>query len=60
MEAVDQAVRTALLREHLTATLVLVIRRHSHLIDKVVTTALELTAFAPELLDEMVELTAKP
>jgi hypothetical protein len=57
---VDQAARTALLKEYLTATLVLVIRRHPHLIDKVVTTALELVAFSTELLDEMVELTAKP
>lgn len=36
------------------------IRRHPHLIDKVIGTSLHLVNFSSDILDEMVELTAKP
>lgn len=59
MESIEAGPRMVLLKEHLIATLMLVIRRHPHLIDKVVGTTLEMASFSADFVNEMVDLTGK-
>lgn len=49
----------ALLREHLLPTLVLMVRRHPQLVDKIVSAVVELGGYREDILSEFVESSPK-